>query len=75
MAKGKNQHIVPHPEGWAVKAAGAQRATRVTPTQQEAINIARSIATSQQSEMIVHRPNGQIRQKNSYGNDPHPPKG
>ena len=75
MAKGKNQHIVPHAEGWAVKAAGAKRATRVTQTQQEAINIARSIATNQQSEMIAHRPNGQIRQKNSYGNDPHPPKG
>nr|WP_246564679.1 DUF2188 domain-containing protein [Leptothoe spongobia] len=31
MAKGKKQHIVPHSEGWAVKAAGAKRATRVTP--------------------------------------------
>jgi hypothetical protein len=29
MAKGKNQHIVPHPEGWAIKSAGAERATKV----------------------------------------------
>jgi hypothetical protein len=25
--------------------------------------------------MLVHRSNGQIREKNSYGNDPHPPQG
>jgi uncharacterized protein YdaT len=75
MAKGKNQHVVPHSDGWAVKAAGASRATKVVDTQREAIDIARQIAQKQQSEMLVHRPNGQIREKNSYGNDPHPPQG
>lgn len=75
MAKGKNQHVVPHPDGWAVKSAGAERATRVVSTQQEAINIARQIAQNQQSEVLIHGTNGQIREKNSYGNDPHPPQG
>ena len=27
------------------------------------------------SEMIIHGRNGLIRARNSYGNDPHPPKG
>lgn len=72
---GKNQHVVPHPDGWAVKAEGADRATRVTETQREAMDIAREIAKNQSSERIVHGENGRIRQKNSYGNDPHPPKG
>jgi hypothetical protein len=72
---GKNQHVVPHPDGWAVKAAGADRATRVTETQREAMEIAREIAKNQGSERIVHGENGRIRQKNSYGNDPHPPNG
>ncbi|NER83913.1 MAG: DUF2188 domain-containing protein [Leptolyngbya sp. SIO1D8] len=72
---GKNQHVVPHPDGWAVKAEGAGRATRVTETQREAMEIAREIAKNQGSERIVHGENGRIRQKNSYGNDPHPPKG
>ena len=72
---GKNQHVVPHPDGWAVKAAGADRATRVTETQREAMEIAREIAKNQGSERIVHGENGRIRQKNSYGNDPHPPRG
>jgi uncharacterized protein YdaT len=75
MAKGKNQQVVPHPDGWAVKSEGAERATKVVDTQREAIDIARQIAQNQQSEMLIHRPNGQIREKNSYGNDPHPPQG
>lgn len=72
---GKNQHVVPHPNGWAVKAEGAGRATRVTETQRAAMEVAREIAKNQGSERIVHGENGRIRQKNSYGNDPHPPKG
>jgi len=73
---GKNQHVVPHPDGgWQVKGAGNSRATVRTTTQSEARSIARGIAINQGSEMIVHRPNGQIREKNSYGKDTFPPKG
>lgn len=72
---GKNQHVVPHPDGWAVKGAGNEKATKVTTTQKEAIQIAKEIAQNQQSELIVHRKNGQIRQKDSFGNDNYPPKG
>ncbi len=73
---GKNQHVTPHPNGgWQVKGAGNTRATVRTSTQREAAAIARSIAINQSSERIIHRPNGQIRAKNSYGNDPFPPKG
>lgn len=72
---GKNQHVVPHPDGWAVKGAGNDRATKVTTTQQEAIQFAKEIAQNQQSELIVHGKNGQIRQKDSFGNDNYPPKG
>lgn len=73
---GKNQHVTPHPNGgWQVKGAGNSRATTKTNTQAEAIKIARGIARNQQSELVIHRSNGQIRDKDSYGNDPHPPKG
>jgi hypothetical protein len=75
MSKGRNQHIVPHPKGWAVKGAGSDRATKVVDTQREAIGIARGIAQNQQSEMLIHGENGRIRERNSYGNDPFPPKG
>jgi hypothetical protein len=72
---GKNQHVVPNQNGWAVRGAGNSRVTKTVSTQTQAIEIARSIAQNQGSEMIIHRPNGQIRERNSYGNDPFPPKG
>jgi hypothetical protein len=72
---GKNQHVVPHDSGWAVKGAGNSKATSVHGTQAEAAAQARSIAQNQSSEMLIHGKNGQIREKNSYGNDPYPPKG
>lgn len=72
---GKNQHVTPHKNGWQVKGAGSSRATKVTTTQNEAISVARNIATNQKSEVVVHGTNGRIRQKNSYGNDPFPPRG
>lgn len=72
----KNQHVTPHPNGgWQVKGAGNSKATIRTDTQSEAINRAREIAKNQEGEMVIHRRNGQIREKDSYGNDPYPPKG
>ena len=59
---GKNQHVTPHPDGgWQVKGAGNSRATVRTATQKEAIDIAREISRNQGSELVIHRPNGQIR--------------
>lgn len=73
---GKNQHVTPRPDGgWQVKGAGNTRATARTSTQSEAIKIAREIARKQEAELVIHRPNGQIRDKDSYGNDPYPPEG
>lgn len=72
---GKNQHVVPHKNGWAVKGAGNRKATSIHRTQEAARKAARSIAINQKSEVVIHRPNGQIRDKDSYGNDPFPPRG
>ncbi len=73
---GKNQHVVPHPDGgWQVKGEGNSRATVKTDTQREAIDIARQISRNQGSELVIHRPNGQIRDKDSHGRDPYPPQG
>ena len=73
---GKNQHVTKHPAGgWQVKGAGNSRATKRTATQAEAQAVARSIAINQKSEVLIHGRNGQIRAKDSYSNDPHPPKG
>jgi hypothetical protein len=71
----RNQHVVPHENGWAVRGAGNSRATSVHETQAEAIAAARDIARNQQSELLIHGRNGQIRERDSFGGDPHPPKG
>ena len=73
---GKNQHVTPHPDGgWQVKGAGNSKATIRTNTQAEDIAVAREIARNQESELIIHGMNGRIRERDSYGNDPYPPKG
>ncbi len=72
---GKNQHVVPHEGLWAVRGSNNSKVTKIFETQREAIETARDIAINQQSEVVIHRPNGQIRDKNSYGNDDYPPKG
>ena len=74
MAK-KNQHVVPLGNGWAVKSAGADRATVITTKQSDAITAARNIARNNHTELIVHGRDGKIRERNSYGNDPNTSKG
>lgn len=62
-------------EGFRVKSEGATRAASVHDTQSEAITAAKSIAENRGAELIVQNTHGQIRQKDSFGNDPNPPKG
>ncbi len=69
-----NQHVVRHSSGWAVKKAGAEKASSVHKTQKEAINKAKSIAKTQKSELFIHGKDGKIRERNTYGKDPFPPK-
>lgn len=75
MSKRKSHHIVPHPEGWAVKSGGASRASSVHRTQKEAIDRGREVSRNQGTELHVHGRNGQIRERDSHGRDPHPPQG
>ena len=70
-----NQHVVPHSDGWAVKPEGGEKPSSVHPTQQEAIDRGREIARNQKSELFIHRPDGRIRDRDSHGNDPFPPRG
>ena len=75
MAKGKNQWVVQHKEGWAVRGEGNSKVTAIKATQREAIDAATEIARNQRSEVIIQGRDGKIRDKNSYGNDPHSSKG
>ncbi|MGH8615014.1 MAG: DUF2188 domain-containing protein [Gammaproteobacteria bacterium] len=71
----RNQHVLPNGDDWAVKGAGAHRATAVLDTQQAAIDLGRQIAQHQGTELFIHDRHGRIRARDSHGNDPFPPKG
>jgi Uncharacterized protein conserved in bacteria (DUF2188) len=71
----RNQHVVPHEDGWAVRSAGSQRATSLHDTQGEAVAAGREIARNQGTELFVHGRDGRIRERDTHGHDPFPPKG
>jgi len=71
---GKNQHVTPKGDLWQVIGAGNDKATKLFNTQKNAILYGKTIAQNQSSELFIHGKNGKIRDRDSYGNDPCPPK-
>lgn len=69
----KNQHITPKNGRWQVIGAGNTKATKLFDTQNEAIEFGRKIAKNNNVELVTHGRDGRIRDKDSYGNDFHPP--
>lgn len=70
----KNVHVVPHPDGWAVRREGASKPSKVMPTQEKAAAVAHEQAVRIGGELLIHGVNGQIRERSSFGPDPCPPK-
>lgn len=76
MTAKKGVHITPRDDGqWNVVRDGAQRASSVHSTQAEATSAGRDTARREQTELYIHGRDGRIRDRDSYGTDPHPPKG
>lgn len=73
MAK-KTNHVVPSSSGWAVKKSGASRASKIFETKDKAVHYGVKLSKSEKTELYIHKQNGMIQNKNSYGNDPCPPK-
>ncbi len=74
MSKKTDIHVVPHEKGWATRREGATRAGSVHPTQSEAIDRGRAQAQRERAELVIHRRDGRIRDSDSFGSDPNPPK-
>ncbi len=73
MPRGQGIHVVPKGEKWGLDGQGAP--AKSYPTQAAAIDAGKRAAQKQQTELLVHGRNGQIRMRNSYGNDPRRTKG
>lgn len=65
----RNQHVVPHGNQWGVRGAGTKRGSSLHTTQAETIQAGGGIARNQQSELLILNRHGQIRDRDSYGNE------
>lgn len=74
MADKKNMHTVPTDEGWANRREGAERASSLHATKAEAQAAGREMAKKDGVEHLIHKKDGTIGERNSYGNDPYPPE-
>lgn len=75
MAERNNYWTTRRADGWAVKKEGALRASSVHSTQSDAWAEARRLARGAGGEALLQGENGRIRARNTYGDDPYPPKG
>lgn len=76
LMKKKNYYVVTNPQGgWSVKKEGSHRASRVTETQKESIEIGKGLSKKSMGELTIQGRDHKFREKNSYGNDPRNVKG
>jgi hypothetical protein len=75
MTKVAQKHVVPSMSGgWAVRNSGSIRASRLFDTQSEAVEFGRKAAKKEATEIFIHRRDGTVQSRSSYGNDPFPPR-
>ena len=65
----KNIHVVPVDTGWAIETEGGGGRQLFT-SQEDAIAAGTEAARQQKVELLIHGRDGQIRERNSFGNDP-----
>ena len=68
-------HTVPHGDGWANRREGSKKVSRAFGTKAEAQAAGRETAERERTEHLIHKKDGTIGERNSYGSDPYPPKG
>ena len=71
----KQVWVSPSDGDWKVHSAGSERAAGIYDTKAEAVERAKEIAENKHAELLVQNRDGEIGWRNSYGNDPFPPRG
>ncbi|MCV2219831.1 DUF2188 domain-containing protein [Thauera sp. Sel9] len=74
MANPNNVYIVQRGDQWGTLREGGERVSSLYDTQAAAIEAGREMARQGQGELLIQGRDGQIRARDSYGNDPCPPK-
>jgi hypothetical protein len=75
VAGSRKVHVTPRGDRWAVERDNAGRASSLHDTQAEAERAGRVTARREGVEFLLHGRDGRIRERDSYGNDPCPPRG
>jgi hypothetical protein len=70
----RHVHVVPTDEGWGVRRENGDRLSSTHDTQKDAIDTGRETARREHVELVIHGRDGKIRDKDSFGNDPFPPR-
>lgn len=73
----KSNHVVASKAkgGWVVKKSGSVKASKSFTTKNAAVIFGRQISKSEKTELYIHKKDGSIQNRNSYGKDPYPQKG
>ena len=74
MAKGDIETYY-EDDQWKNRPQGNQRASNTHDTKAQAQSAGRDMAKDRQVEHVIKKQDGTIGERNSYGRDPHPPKG
>lgn len=75
MGKKKGIHVVPDKsKGWRVKREGQDKPLSTHDKKDQAVSAGKDQAKKDKTELTIHNRDGKISDKDSYGNDPHPPK-
>jgi hypothetical protein len=73
MSSKRDIHVVPNGNQWNVVREGGSTPLSTHRTQGAAEDAGRTVARRDSVELVTHRPDGTIRDRDSFGNDPHPP--
>ena len=74
MPRKPEVHTVPNPtgSGWVNEVGGREVSRHIR--KDTATDAGRRLAIQKETEHVIHNLDGKIGRKNSYGNDPCPPK-
>ena len=73
--KKNNIHVLYIEDKWVMKEENNDKESISFDTKDEAIEYSKKKAKDNKVELIIHNIDNKISNRNSYGNDPYPPKG
>lgn len=71
--KYKSYHVVPDEKGWNVKKGGGKTLKHFS-NKSDAKVFGKNVSVNQKAELFIHGKDGKIQNRNSFGNDPCPPR-